>query len=260
MATASSSAAAVSQLDVVFDGTWVLDPILDAAGQIVGVDVYSPSCGHPHGATYVNQLNPNPWPDSSAFYMLDDHGHILEIQRGSGPHPSMNASSVNMTVNHCIPKGRPIGSNWDLMISIKAGPDAWASADTVTPQTTNSMGQTVACFSGKDIPTGKVSSLQTLSFKGVTKASLCGAPAKVQALLPSPWNGNGSLIFEGEVPYFPTLQHERSAVAAMANLAGLDLSLDYPLPSSLSAQPSPAVLRPMMKTGGNCGHSVILLP
>ncbi len=260
MAPASSSASTVSQLDVVFDGTWVIDPIADATGQLIGVDVYSPSCGHPHGATYINQLNPNPWPTSSAFYMLDDHGHILEIQRGAGSPTGMKISGIDATINHCIPKGRPIGGNWDLMISIKAGPDAWTSADTVTPQTTNSAGQTVACFSGKDIPTGKVSSLQTLSFLGVTKAELCGAPAKVQGLLPAPWSGSGSLIFEGEIPYFPTLQHERSAVAAMATLAGLDLSLDYPLPSSLSAQPSPAVMRPMMKIGGNCGHSVILLP
>ncbi len=260
MATASNSPASVSQLDVVFDGTWVVVPSMDAAGHIVGVDVYSPACGHPHGATFSNQLNPNPWPDPPAFYMLDDHSHVLFIERNSGSPAGMNISGIDQTINHCVTKARPIGSNWDLMISIPAGPDAWASADTVTPQTTDSSGRTVPCFSGKDIPTAKVSSLQTLSFKGVKSVELCGAPAKVQGLLPAPWSGVGSLIFEGEIPYVPTLQHERAAIAAMANLAGLDLALDYPLPSSSSAQPPAPVLQPMMRTGGNCGHALILMP
>lgn len=260
MATASNSPASVSQLDVVFDGTWVVVPSVDATGLIVGVDVYSPSCGHPHGATFSNQLNPNPWPQPPAFYMLDDHSHVLFIERTSGSSAGMNISGIDQTINHCVTQARPIGGNWDLMISIPAGPDVWASADTVTPQTTDSTGRTVPCFSGKDTPTGKVSSLQTLSFKGVKAVELCGAPVKVQGLLPAPWSGVGSLIFEGEIPYVPTLQHERAAISAMANLAGLDLALDYPLPSSSSAQPPSPVLQPMMRTGGNCGNALILMP
>ena len=39
------------------------------------------------------------------------------------------------------------------------------------------------------------------------------------------WDGNGSLIFEDEIQYSPTLQHERAAILAMANLAGLDLGV-----------------------------------
>lgn len=260
MEPADNSAATGSQLDVVFDGTWVIVPSVDAAGRIGGVDVYSPACGHPHGATFTSQLNPNPWPATPAFYMLDDHSHMLVIHRTAGSHFGMSIAGLDKTINHCVAKGRPIGNNWDLMISITTGPDAWASADTVVPQATDSSGKTVQCFSGKDVPSGKVSSLQTLSFQGLTGVELRGAPAKVQGLLPSPWNGAGSLIFEGEIPYVPTLQHERAAIAAMAGLAGLDLALDYPLPTSLSAQPSPAALRPMTKTGGNCGHALILMP
>ncbi len=55
---AGNPAATVSQLDVVFDGTWVIVPGVDANGRIVGVDVYSPACGHPHGANFTNQINP----------------------------------------------------------------------------------------------------------------------------------------------------------------------------------------------------------
>ncbi|MFZ0743280.1 MAG: hypothetical protein WAM85_02690 [Terracidiphilus sp.] len=260
MTAASSSVAPSSQLDVVFDGTWVIAPSVDATGNIVAVNVYSPACGHPHGATFRNQLNPNPWPTPPDFYMLDEHGHVLIIQRGSAPHSGMSITGIQQGINHCVTSARHMGNNWDLMISIPAGPDAWVSGDTVVPESTDPTGRTVPCFSGKDAPLGKVSSLQTLSFKGVTEVELCGAPARVQGLFLSPWSGNGTLIFEGEIPYVPTLQHERSAISAMANLAGLDLALDYPLPSSMSQQPAPPVLQPMLRTGGYCGHGLILMP
>jgi hypothetical protein len=259
MATPGSPAAPASQLDVIVDGTWVIVPSVDASGNITGVEVYSPSCGHPHGAIFVNALNPNPWPAPASFYMLDDHSHTLNIQRGSSGPTAMPVSGIDTTVNHCLVKARPIGGNWDLMLSITSGPDAWVSSDTVLPQVTDSYGNTVPCFSGKDVPTAKVSSMQTLSYKGVTGVSLCGAPAAVQALFPAPWSGSGSLIIEGEVPYIPTLQHERAAIFAMANLAGLDLSLDHPLPPRVPA-PAPGPPRPMDHTGQYCGHALIVLP
>src|SRR5208282_6569629 len=81
MAAATSSPAASSQLDVVFDGTWVLVPSVDSTGVVIGVDVYSPECGHPHGAYFANQINPNPWPLPAVFYMLDNHSHVVAIQR-----------------------------------------------------------------------------------------------------------------------------------------------------------------------------------
>jgi hypothetical protein len=260
MAAATSSRAAASQLDVVFDGTWVIAPSVDQNNKIVGVNVYSPACGHPHGAYFTNQLNPNPWPAQNVFYMLDNHSHLLAIHRASGSQAGMDISGIDQTINLCVTTGRPIGGNWDLMISITAGPDAWVSADTVVPQSTDSSGNTVQCFSGKDAPTGKVSSLQTLSFKNVATVQFCGAPSAVQGLFPAPWSGNGTLIFEGEVPYLPTMQHERSAINATANLAGLDLTLNYPLPSSLSAQSSPSALRPMNKTSGSCGAALLVMP
>ncbi|HUN85094.1 MAG TPA: hypothetical protein VMU48_11985 [Terracidiphilus sp.] len=258
MGTASNPVTSASRLDVVFDGTWVFVPSIDAAGMILGIEVYSPSCGHPHGGTFNFNINPNPWPTPPQFYMLDNHGHILFIQRAVGSRAGMNISAIDKTINQCV-AARPMGSNWDLMISIPAGPDSWASGDSVVPQATNPAGQTVPCFSGTDVPTGQVSSLQTLTFNGVTAVELCGAPGKFQATIPSPFKG-GSLIFEGEIPYIPTLLHERSAVSALANLAGLDLSLDYPLPSSLSSQPAPGQVVALNRTGGNCGHSVIVLP
>ena len=152
-----------------------------------------------------------------------------------------------------------MSSNWDLMLSIHAGPDAWTSSDTILPQTTDPAGNTVPCLSGADAPAGKVSGLQTLSFKGVSAVDFLGAPAEVQALLPKPWTGDASLIFEGEVPYIPTIQHERSAFTAMANLAGMDLALDYALPPK-SSSGSPPRPTPRIHSGMDCGYSVIVLP
>lgn len=259
MAAAGSPASTPSQLDVILDGTWVIVPSVDAAGNITGVRVYSPSCGHPHGVGFVNQLNPDPWPGPFSFYLLDEHSHTLAIQRASGTSTGMPVSGIDQTTNHCLNAGRPMGGNWDLMLSIGSGPDAWASSDTVLPQTTDPAGNIVPCLTGADAPTGKVSGLQTLSFKGVSAVEFCGAPANVQALLPSPWSGSGSLIFEGEVPYIPTLQHERSAFTAMANLAGMDLAMNYPLPpkSSTSSSVRP---QPRIHTGSDCGYSLIILP
>jgi hypothetical protein len=262
MAAASSPAIQHSQLDVVFDGTWILVPSVDAAGNISGVDVYSPDCGHPHGAVFLNQLGPfsaAAWPAASSLYMLEEHSHCLDIQRTPATQTGMKIGGIDKTVNHCLAKFRPIGGNWDLLISIAAGPNAWVSSDTMTPQTTDSAGNTVPCFTGADIPTGKVSAMQTLTFLGVTGVEFCGAPAKVQALFPSPWSGTGSLIVEGELPYIPTFQHIRSAYDSMAALAGLDLAMINPLPR-VAPVVAPQVVHPMLHTGANCGHSLIVMP
>jgi hypothetical protein len=254
------SAASASQLDVVFDGTWVIVPNVDGNGKIIGVNVYSPACGHPQGVAFESGLNPNPWPTQSAFYQLDNHSHTLNIRRSNGTKPGMAASGIDTTVNHCVTTPRPVGDNWDLMISISIGPDAWVSSDTVDPHTTDSHGNAVACFVGDDAPAGKVSSLQTLSFLGVKSAALLGAPGNVQSLLPSPWSGQGTLIFEDEIPYIPSLQHERAAIFAMANLAGLDLAMNYPLPARPPAAGGKTGGKVTMHTGPTCGHSVIAIP
>lgn len=260
MSTAGSSPASATQLDVVFDGTWVIVPSVDASSRIVGVDVYSPTCGHPQGVVFTSELNPNPWPTSAAFYMLDNHSHTISIRRSSGAQAGMPISGIDTTINHCVKKARPLGSQWDLLVSISCGPDAWTSSDTVDPVTTDDYGNPVRCLSGKDAPAGKVSTLQTLSFKGVTAVELCGAPASVQNLLPSPWSSTGSLIFEDEVPYVPTLQHERMAIFAMANLAGLDMALDVPLPPGRGVQQPSPVMQPMNRTGSFCGFAVLVMP
>jgi hypothetical protein len=258
MAAATSTPAA-SQLDVVFDGTWVIAPSIDANNKILGVNIYSPACGHPHGAYFTNQLDPNPWPQPPAFYMLDNHGYSVVIQRSTGQ-AGMDIAGIDQTINHCVTVSHAIGSNWDLMVSIDTGPDAWTSSDTVDPQSVDPSGKNVPCFGGNDAPKGKVSSLQILSFKNITNLQICGAPSDVQGLLPAPWSGSGTLIFEGEIPYVPTLQHERAAIAAMADLVGLDLVLNYPLPSSNSAQLKPQAARPMLRSGGYCGASLFSMP
>jgi hypothetical protein len=259
MAAQSKPATTSSQLDVILDGVWVILPSVDASGDIIGVNAYSPSCGHPHGALFVNQIDPDPWPGPFSFYLLNNRSHLLNIQRASGQQAGMPIGGIDQTVNHCLAQSRPMAGSWDLMLSIAAGPDAWASSDTIVPQTTDSAGNTVNCLSGKDTPAGKVSGLQTLSFYGVTGVEFCGAPVAVQAQFPDPWSGSGSLIFEGDVPYNPTMEHERASFSAIADLAGMDLRLDFSLPPKTPPGQGNS-LRPQIHTGGDCGYSLIVLP
>ncbi|HLY42334.1 MAG TPA: hypothetical protein VKR52_14065 [Terracidiphilus sp.] len=272
MGTTTSPAPSASQLDIILDGTWIVAPRVDGAKNIVGIEIYSPSCGHSHGVLFSSVLNPSPKPDSSSYYMLDPHSYTLNVDRSSGKTAGMNASGIPTAVNHCVSIGRPIGSNWDLLVSVNAGPDSWTSTTTIVPDALDSSGKVVHCFVGKDAPAGSISSTQVLSFTGVRNVSLLGAPLNVQSLWSSPWAG-GSLLFEDEIAYIPTLQHERMAIFAMANLAGLDLALDYPLPRksapasapatstpSAGSTTSPPGIAPRLRTGGYCGHSVIVLP
>ena len=260
MAAATSTPATASQLNVVFEGTWIFLLKADASQNLTGVDVYSPSCGHPHAALFLSQLGPfgpQNFPPLSSFYMLDSHGLTLAIERPAGGMPS---SGIDRTANHCIAKPRPFAGNWDLVISIDKGPDSWVSSGTQLPVATDpSSGKTVPCFSGVDAPAGKISTIQTLGFTGVTSVTLCGAPVGVQGLIPVPYQGSGSLLFEGEVPYIPSLQHERAAITAMATLAGLDLALQFPLPSSGSAETN-SVLMPRTQGQASCGHGLLTGP
>jgi hypothetical protein len=257
MAAKNKKAGTSSQLDLVFDGTWVIAPNADHAGNIVSVDIYSPSCGHPHGVCFVHEIAPKRWPTERAFYQIHHHGHRIEVRRTSGSTIGMPLSGIDQSANHFLNKRRPIGTNWDVMISITCGPDAWISSDTVTPQTTDASGKPVPCFTGSDAPKGKVSSLQTLRFKGVTGVDVGGVPAAAHALLPEPWSGSGSLIFAGEIPYIANLHHQRAAYSAMATLAGLDLALNHPLPPPAHKRPAPGRLG--VHTAADCTHSLIAL-
>ena len=48
----------------------------------------------------------------------------------------------------------------------------------------------------------------------------------------------------------------------IANLAGLDLALNYPLPKRMPVAPPPPGTppRPQLHTGGGCGAAIIMLP
>ncbi len=258
MTQAGSSQVIATQIDVVLEGTWVIAPYVDASSRIIGVEVYSPACGHPQGVTFSTDLNPIPWPSPASFFMLDNHGHTLNIQRASQSGAGMAVSGIDAGVNHCVKGHRPLSGGWDLKLSIPCGPDVWVSSGTTPTQIVNAQGNTVPCFSGSDAPQGPVSSTQRLTFKNVTGVELCGAPPSVQNMLASQWSKSGVLIFEDEVPYVPTPQHERMAIFAMANLAGLDMLMDYPLPTSRNAPKPPGPI-PMNHTGGYCGFSVLLL-
>ncbi len=256
-AKAGKSAGSASRLKIIFDGTWFFVPTSDTAGRITSVRVYSPTCGHPHGVAYVSGPTPDPWPEPPSFYQLDPHSYALNISRRGKRQAGISIKKIDAVINHCVSL-RPTGDNWDLLVTIPIGPDSWISSDTVPSKTTDPHGYTVPCFVGTDAPTGKVSSLQTLTFGDVASVEIMGASGAVKALLPAPWSGQGSIIFENEIPYIPSLQHERTAIFALADLAGLDLAMNYPLPDP--PVPSRKSGWQGMRTGGPCGHAVIAIP
>lgn len=256
-AKAGKSAASASRLNIIFDGTWFFVPTIDTAGRITSVRVYSPTCGHPHGVTYASGPTPQPWPEPPSFYQLDPHSYAFNVRRSSNRQPGISIKKIDAVINHCVSL-RPTGENWDLLVTIPIGPDAWVSGDTVTPKAMDSYGNTVPCFVGTDAPTGKVSSLQTLTFDDVASVEIMGASTSVRALLPAPWNGPGSIIFENEIPYSPSLQHERTAIFALADLAGIDLAMNYPLPKPTGPPRKSRLKR--LHTGGVCGHALIAIP
>ncbi len=98
---AKGNSADEAQLNVVFEGTWVMVPSIDTTGRIVGVDVYAPACGHPQGAIFNNSLNPDPWPTSAAFYQLDPHGHTLHIERTSRNRTGMTPARHQQRIQSC---------------------------------------------------------------------------------------------------------------------------------------------------------------
>lgn len=236
------------QVDVIFGGPLLFVPAIKD-GDVTGMEVYSPCNGHPVGAVFLPEVwfsdaelnDPEcaRWPHAEEFSLLDPHSYSIELKQDKGkafPVKSIPAA------NHKVKPGRKMSHHWEVAIAVNGQLAGWESLRPT--QVKDGM------YYGSDSPTtDSVASMQRLTYKGVKGADFCGAPPAAKEYLKANAARGGSLIVMGEIPFHPTLLHEREAVAALAKLAGLDLHL-------ISAAPTPRATRVMQHTGF-CGLSVI---
>jgi hypothetical protein len=247
-----TSKSAPSRLDIVFSGPLLFVPNT-IEGSIHSVEVYSPKNGHPVGAVFIpntfftdTQLNhpDSPgWPEISSFSLLDPHSYAIHLVQ-SGQQLAFTASSIPAE-NHKVKPGRRLSADWEIAAVVHGQLSSWTSH--------LQFDVTEGLYQGSDAPTSKkVSCMHRLTYLGVTGAEFSGVAAEPKKYLSDNILAGGTLIILGEIPYQPSLLHERQAVQSLAKLAGLDLHL-------MSGTPSPGKTRLMASRSSPCGHSVVLV-
>ena len=245
----AASSADGARIDVIVGGPMLLVPSV-IEGNIAGVEIFSPDNGHPIGAVFVpgvwfedSELNDpkcERWPEPDGFSLLDPHGYAVELTQS--PQETFPASAIPDT-NHKIKPGRRLSSDWQVAISIRGALSGWSSQRLFRV--------TSDLYTGADAPTSEtVAGMHRLTFSAVTAADFPGAAAEPREYFRANAAKGGSLIVLGEIPYQPTLTHERRAIDALSNLAGLDLHL-------VATDPQPHKSR-LMHHVTDCGHSVVV--
>jgi len=237
-------------LDLVFDGPLLFVPTV-SDGNVTGLEVYSPCNDHPVGAVFLPGVwftdeelsggRGERWPEPESFSLLDPHSYAIDLTQEpskKGSTGGFPAASIPDT-NHKIRPGRRISGDWHVAIAVHGQMSGWSSP--CLAQVTEGM------FSGSDAPTvSAVALTHKLTFLGVTAAEFCGAPKEAKEYLKANIGGGGTLIVLGELPYHPTLLHERQAVDALSKLGGLDLRLmltvPTPNPSRVMSHISPCAI------------------
>jgi hypothetical protein len=236
-ATPASPAATPFDLRIHFQGAFVFSVKTESGSShpgatLASVEVYAPVCGHTNAATI----------NSSGTYMLESYWHCIEPAYDPASTPSpITLGQVKANIGASSPwtsGNRPIAGSWDIAFRLPVPPEDWQCAQLVAGA--------AACFSGMDaglIPSS-VALEQVLTYKQVSSAKLHGACFNPNFM---PVNGVVDLVLTSEIPYIPTKQHQRRATDALAQLVGLDLSLE----SSLApATPSSNAVHPMSRAGG----------
>jgi hypothetical protein len=186
------------------------------------------------------------WPEPSGFSLLDPHSYSIEMDQD----PNRNTQPIKVgqipATNHKVLPGRRISDAWSLVFAVRGLLTGWSSHRLTKVQP--------GMFVGADAPQSEfTAALHKLTYESVVGADFYGAGTNQRAFLREHAPEGGSLIILGEVPYRPTLAHERKAIDAIAALAGLDLYLADTTVHTLKAQL-------MMHSGGDCGHSIIVCP
>jgi len=242
-----------AQLDIIFAGPLLFIPEV-TGGDIVGVEVFAPSNGHPIGAVFVpgviftdaelDDPKCERWPEPESFSLLDPHGYSIDLEhKNKKPQNPFPVSGIPKT-NHKVKPGRRLSSNWDISIAIHGDLSGWSSHRLAKV--------TEGMFHGADAPgAGMIASMQRLTYAGVTAADLCGAASEPRAYLRANISKGGTLIILGEIPYQASLLHERRAIDAIAKLAGLEFHLRETVPAPYQTR--------LMHHVDNCGISLIMV-
>lgn len=243
------------QLDIVFDGPLLFVPTV-SDGNVTGLEVYSPCNGHPIGAVFVPGVwysdeelsggRSERWPEPESFSLLDPHSYSIDLTQQypkKGNPAGFPAKSIP-EANHKVRPGRRLSGDWNVAIAVRGEVSAWTSPCVIpVPE---------GMFSGSDAPTaGTIALTHKLTYSGVTAAEFCGAPTEAKEYLAANCTTGGTLIILGELPYHPTLLHERQAIDAIAKLAGLDLRLMLTAPT-----PGPSRVMSHIKP---CATSIVLV-
>jgi hypothetical protein len=255
--SSSKSKATTAQLDILFAGPLLFVPAV-VDGDITGAEVFSPHNGHHIGAVFLpgvlfsdaelDDPKCERWPEPESFSLLDPHSYLIDLtqldltQRAKKSQRPFPVAAIPET-NHKVKPGRRLSGDWEVSISVKGHLSGWTSHRLSKVRE--------GLFHGADAPTTEsTASLHRLTYAGVTAADFYGAPSEPRAYLRENIAKGGTLIVIGEIPYQPTLLHERRAIDAIAKLAGLDLHL-------AETAPSPYKTRLMDHIEG-CGMSIVL--
>jgi hypothetical protein len=242
-----------TQIDLLFVGPLLFVPEVDS-DKIKGLDVYCPRNGHPMGAVFLpgvffsaDELEDpkcERWPEPLRFSLLDPHSYSIEItQRAKASDASLQVADIPAN-NFRVKPGRRLSQDWDVAIQVNGRLSGWSShrVSNVTPE----------MFVGSDKPTvSAVSSLQRLTYKDVTRMEFFGTSAESGDYLRSNLSKGGTLVIIGEIPYQPSLLHERQSIDAIAKLAGLNLQLVTTAPVATAQQVMHHII--------NCLMSVIVV-
>jgi hypothetical protein len=183
------------------------------------------------------------WPGLQSFSLLDPHSYALDLTQKTGGKDRALRASVIPSANHKVKPGRRLSSDWDVAITVRGRLGGWTSHRLTQVRE--------GLFHGADAPTTEtVASLHRLTYPAVTAADFCGASREAREYLRANTAAGGTLIVVGEIPYQPSLLHERRAIDAMARLAGLDLHLAETTPSAYKTR--------LMDHVSFCGFSTIV--
>ena len=247
----SKSTSTAGHLDILFSGPLLFVPAV-SGGNITGVEVFSPCNGHPVGAVFVpgvlysdaelNDPKCKRWPEPESFSLLDPHSYSIDLIQQEDKSVPFPVSAIPDT-NHKVKPGRRLSGDWGVSVAVNGQLSGWGSHRLFKV--------TKDLYVGADAPTtSAAAAMHRLTYSGVTGAEFNGAAKAPREYLRANISKGGTLIVLGEIPYQPTLLHERRAIDALAKLAGLELHL-------AATDPTPHKSRLMGHTA-DCGMSTIL--
>jgi hypothetical protein len=248
----SKSTSTSAQLDILFAGPLLFLPAVSDR-MITGIEIFAPANDHPIAAVFVpgvwfsdaelNDPECERWPAPTSFSLLDPHSYAIDLtQRPDKKDYRFPVTDIPAT-NHKVRPGRRLNSDWEISIAVRGRLSGWSSHRLTQVRD--------GLFHGADVPTtSTIASLHKLTYSGVSGVEFCGASKEAREYLRANISKGGSLIIVGEIPYQPSLLHERKAVDAIAKLAGLDLHL-------AETAPMPYRNRLMCHVPG-CAHSIIV--